>query len=101
MTLEPFYLYTDKGCNSEDACRRANELVHEPTQKQEMIWAAVRRTLMTWRQPSAHHREKKRQNFIRTHGLIQTSCFGSDLHSKNMLKNCGVTRAKHCNVIST
>ena len=23
-----------------------------------MIWAAVRRTLMTWRQPTAHHREK-------------------------------------------
>ena len=28
----PFYLDTDKGCNSEDACRCANELVHELTE---------------------------------------------------------------------
>ena len=33
MTLESlFYLDTEKGCNSEDACRCANELVHELTE---------------------------------------------------------------------
>ena len=34
MTLETFFFYldTEKGCNSEDACRCANELVHELTE---------------------------------------------------------------------
>ena len=30
----PFYLDTERGCNSEDACRCANELVHELTESQ-------------------------------------------------------------------
>ena len=33
MTPEtPFYLDTEEGCNSEDTCRCANELVHELTE---------------------------------------------------------------------
>ena len=28
----PFHLDTEKGCDSEDACRCANELVHELTE---------------------------------------------------------------------
>ena len=34
MTLETlFYVDTEKGCHSEDACRCDNELVHELTEK--------------------------------------------------------------------
>ena len=41
------------------------------------IWAAARRTLMTWRQPTAHcHVIKK---FISTHKLTQVSHIGPDL----------------------
>ena len=49
--------------------------------KQETISAGISQTLMTWRQPTANHHDKEQQNFIRTHGLIQTSCFGSDSHT--------------------
>ena len=62
MNLTPDTFFkpdTENGCNIEDACRFENELVHERTQKQETIWTAVRRTLMTWRQPTAHNHEIK------------------------------------------
>ena len=35
------------------------------------IWAAARRTLMTWRQPTAHCHVLKKQNFISTRELTQ------------------------------
>ena len=43
------------------------------------IWAAAHRTLMTWRQPTAHCRVTEKQNFIDTHELTEASHFGPDL----------------------
>ena len=43
------------------------------------IGAADRRTLMTWRQPTAHCHVTKKQNFTSTHELTQASHFGPEL----------------------
>ena len=61
LTLDTFDLETEKGCDSEDAYRCANELC---------------RTLMTWRQPTAHCHVIQKQNFNSTHELTQASHFG-------------------------
>ena len=52
-----FYLDTEKGCNSEDACRCANELVHELTESKKRSGRQSAAPLMTWRQPTAHYHE--------------------------------------------
>ena len=36
MTLENLYVDTEKGCNSEDACRCANELLHKLTKNDDL-----------------------------------------------------------------
>ena len=51
------------------------------------IWAAARRTLMTWRQPTAHcHVIKK--NFISTHELTQVSHVGPDFLTPSLRGCC-------------
>ena len=79
----PLYLDSVKSCNSEDV--RADvplNLCTNSLKARNDLGGSPPRTLMTWRQPTAHyHEKKKQQNFTRTHGLIQTSCFGSNLHT--------------------
>ena len=43
------------------------------------IWTAARRTLMTWRQPTARCHVILKKNFISTHELTQVSHFRPDL----------------------
>ena len=77
MTLVTFDLETEKGCDSEDACRCANELLHKLKTNDGLGgslphphgMAAANRTLLC----------DKKQNFISTHKLNQASHFDPDL----------------------
>ena len=62
MTLDTFDLEKEKGCDSEDACRCVNELLHKLTEDNQRPGAAANRTLSC---------DKK--NFISSHEVTQAS----------------------------